>query len=374
MADHGAGPRALANPEIDITDVFAFPSPEREQALVAVMNVFPFAPPSALFSDAIDYRIRLRPVRAVTAGFAVGCQERAFSFTFSVPRGDQLVQDGTCHAPSGDLSFRVGDETGAQGNGLRIFAGTRLDPFFIDQTFIGAIRLQRRIPARAAGTDSLAGQNVLSIVLELNRSALFDGGAGPLVAVIAETATNGSVRARLDRMGRPEIKNFIMMDKASDPVNRDLDVRDLYSEEDGFDLRPDYLGAYRARLNANLAFYDGLDGRTDWPPGADGGHPLTGLLLADFLVVDPFKPFNEDGYLEIERATLHGVPHTTCGGRWLNHDIVDSLLTFLINNGTGPGISDGVDRAPVPASRTFPYLSRPDPAPPQAAPLVGIPG
>jgi hypothetical protein len=26
-----------------------------------------------------------------------------------------------------------------------------------------------------------------------------------------------------------------------------------------------YAGAYRARLNANLAFYDGLDGKVDWP-------------------------------------------------------------------------------------------------------------
>ena len=81
MSDHGAGPRSIANPEIDITDVYAFPSPEREGHLVAVMDVFPFAAPSALFSDAIDYRIRMRPLRAVSTGpqtaFAVGEEERA---------------------------------------------------------------------------------------------------------------------------------------------------------------------------------------------------------------------------------------------------------------------------------------------------------
>jgi hypothetical protein len=42
MSDHGAGPRSIANPEIDITDVFAFPSPERPGNLVLVMNIFPF--------------------------------------------------------------------------------------------------------------------------------------------------------------------------------------------------------------------------------------------------------------------------------------------------------------------------------------------
>ncbi len=383
MSDHGGGPRSNANPEIDITDVFAFPSPGRPGTLVLVMDIFPFKYIEAtrlLFSDAIDYRIRVRPVRIASTGpkaaFAVGEEERAFGFTFRVPDvrdgGDRLVQTGTCHGPSGDIAVRVGDEAGTKSNGLRVFAGCRLDPFFVDQLFSGGIRLNRRIP-EITGVNSVAGQNVLSIVVEVDHSTLFGAEAGPLVAVIAETATNGSFRARLDRVGRPEIKNFIMMDKASDAVNRDLDVRDLYSEEDGFKLRPDYLGAYRARLNGSMAFYDGLDGKTDWPLDDRGTHPLTELLLADFLVVDMSKPFDEDGYLEIERAILRGATHKTCGGRWVNHDIVDSLFTVLINNGNGPRISDGVDQTTMPASRTFPYLSRPTAMPPKLAPLVGIP-
>ena len=108
-------------------------------------------------------------------------------------------------------------------------------------------------------------------------------------------------------------------------VNRDLDIRDLYSEEDGFKLRPDYIGAYRARLNGSMAVYDSLDDKVDWPLDEKGTHPLTEMLLADFLVVDMSKPFNEDGYLEIELALLGGSAPKTCGGRWVNHDIVDSL-------------------------------------------------
>ena len=41
MADHFSGPRALADPASDITDVFTFPSPERPGHLVLVMDVFP---------------------------------------------------------------------------------------------------------------------------------------------------------------------------------------------------------------------------------------------------------------------------------------------------------------------------------------------
>jgi hypothetical protein len=44
MADHFSGPRALADPASDITDVFAFPSPQQPGHLVLVMNVFPAAP------------------------------------------------------------------------------------------------------------------------------------------------------------------------------------------------------------------------------------------------------------------------------------------------------------------------------------------
>ena len=379
MADHGAGPRATANPEIDISDLCAFPSPEHPGNLVVVMNVCPFLPSSAtLFSDAIDYRIRLRPARVASTGrgtaFAVGEQERSFSFTFDVPRtsgNGRLVQSGICHTPSGEVAVTVGDEAGSQSKGIRVFAGCRLDTFFVDQLFSGGLRLNRRIPKPTA-INSLAGQNVMSLVVEMDGAALF-AGAGPLVGIIAETSTRGSYRARQDRVGRPEVKNFIMMDKASDTVNRDLDVRDLYSEEDGFKLRPDYLGAYRARLNGSITFYDGLDGKTDWPLDEQGKHPLTELLLADFLVVDVSKPFAAISYFEIESAMLRGAAHQTCGGRWLNDDIVDTVLTVLVNNGNGPRISDGVDQSTTPSSRTFPYLQPPNPNPSPLGALVGIP-
>ena len=66
---------------------------------------------------------------------------------------------------------------------------------------------------------------------------------------------------------------MMLAPKQFDPVNRDLEIRDLYNMEDAFHLGPSYQGAYRARLNANLAFWDGLDGRTDWPLDGDGRPP-----------------------------------------------------------------------------------------------------
>ena len=45
MSDHISGPRALADPIADITDVYAFPSPEAPGRLVLVMNTLPMAKP-----------------------------------------------------------------------------------------------------------------------------------------------------------------------------------------------------------------------------------------------------------------------------------------------------------------------------------------
>jgi hypothetical protein len=366
---------------MDITDFYAFPSPERPGNLVLVMNVFPFAMPTALFSDAIDYRFRLRPIEIGSSGdrpaFAVSASEGVISVTFGVPRpgdaGDQPVQDGVCRtAVAETITLRVGDEHGTEQNGLRVFAGCRLDSFFIDQGISGGIRNSRRLPSEIPGRNSLHGQNVLTIVVEGSVSRLFGIEDGSLFAVVSETTTIGSPLVRIERVGRPEIKNFVMLDKTADTVNRDLEIRDLYNAEDAFKLMPDYAGAYRARLNSNLAFYDGLDGKTDWPLDAEGNHPLMELLLADFLVVDMSKPYDDDGYFEIERALLRGVSHETCGGRSLNVDIVDKLLTLLVDNGNGPGVTDGVDRATVPASRTFPY-AQPANSKPPSLPSLALP-
>jgi hypothetical protein len=45
--------------------------------------------------------------------------------------------------------------------------------------------------------------------------------------------------------------------------------------------------------------------------------------------------------------------------------VMDTFFTTLINAGNGPVISDGVNGSSRPASGTFPYLSSPNPNPPE---------
>ena len=384
MSDHFSGPRAIAGPAGDICDVYAFPSPQRPGHLVLAMTVQPLATPDSSFSDAIVCRFRLRPLeidedrRAFT--FGPEESELVFACTFEEPRpganGATPEQDGYCIAPSGETArFRVHDEGGERLDGLRVYAGLRSDPFFIDLPAWQESLKTGRLAFKQEGQNSLAGFNALGVVVEVDGKLLSKNGAPPLFAVVAETVVAGKLPIRIERFGRPEVKNHMLSTKQFDQVNRDLEVRDLYNLEDAFHMSKDYRGAYRARLNANLAAIDRLDGKTDWLLGPDGAHPLTELLLDDYLVVDVSKPYADDSLFDIERATLQGRPHETCGGRSLNDDSMATLYTLLINAGNGPRISDGVHRATVPASNVFPYLAPPNPPRPaaqQAAALAAL--
>ena len=374
MSHHISGPRAVAEPIADITDLYAFPSPEHPGRLVLVLNTLPFTPPSAAFSDGLIYRFRLRPLTANTqqdaAPFAAGSEEIVIDCVFSAPVNGHSAsgpeQEGTCSVPTGGaVSIRVNDECGGQADGVRVFAGPRWDPFIMDAPATLKTIATGRLAFTDPGAIYLDGKNVLSLVVEVDRTVL-PGGA-ELVGVVAETLTRGSLNVRLERAGRPEVPNLMLAPKQFDPVNRDLEIRDLYNMDDAFDLSHAYESTYRARLNANLAFWDSLDGKTDWPPREDGAHPLTELILADFLVLDVTKPYAEQGsFLEIELAARRGEAHRTCGGRAPNDDVMDTIFTLLVNAGNGPVIRDGVDQATRPASRAFPYLAPPNPDPPEA--------
>jgi hypothetical protein len=377
MSDHISGPRALADPVADITDVYAFPSPESPERIVLVLNTLPMAKPTDLFSAGLLYRFRLRPLtrpagEASGWAFVPGNEEVVLDCVFDPPEhvSDPTAgqagheQHGRCVTPGGEhVSFRVNDEAGGVGPGIRIFAGVRWDPFIMDARAALATIATRKLAFTDPGSIFLDGKNVLSLVVELDLGFL---PGWELVGVVAETLTSGEFNVRIERVGRPEVKNMMLAPKEFDRVNRDLEIRDLYNMDDAFHLGDSYAGAFRARLEANLAFWDGLDGKQDWPTGENGSHPLTDLMLADFLVLDVTKPYVEQGsFLEIELAARRGEAHATCGGRTLNDDVMDTIFTQLVNAGHGPAIRDGVDAATRPGTVTFPYLASPNPDPPE---------
>src|SRR3954468_23108319 len=139
MSDHISGPRALADPIADITDVYAFPSPESPGRLVLVMNTLPFAKPYDAFSEGLVYRFRLRPLSAGAEDgpvpFVPGAEEFVFDCVFSPPVGagkEDVEQEGTCTTAGGEgVGFRINAVDSGAGPGVRLFPGAGWDPFMM---------------------------------------------------------------------------------------------------------------------------------------------------------------------------------------------------------------------------------------------------
>jgi hypothetical protein len=142
MSDHVDGPRSIGDPATDLTDLFAFISPENPARTVLAADVFTSAGTSALFTDAANYAIVMRRVSVAGLGdaakFQAGDREIRFNFRFdrleAQPGDAKPVQRGTCTFPDGrTLRFVVNDEQGAlTPDGMfRVFAGLRSDPFYL---------------------------------------------------------------------------------------------------------------------------------------------------------------------------------------------------------------------------------------------------
>ncbi len=194
-SDHIDGLKTTVDNAADLTDVFAFTSPGDPNKLVVAMNVHTLAFGNSSFSNAVDYKIRIRPIAdartlkastndrdelGVTCSFSGGIvildpKQRA-TCTFALAGGTQTVTFDT----RGD-DFRAGGQ--GWGDGVRVFAGVRSDPWFLD---LGkTLKWNNGVPVikEVPGVNGLWGQNVLSIVAEIDKSKL----PGPMLAVNGQT-------------------------------------------------------------------------------------------------------------------------------------------------------------------------------------------
>jgi hypothetical protein len=202
-SDHLDGPRATADPQADITDVFAFTSPADASRLVLAMAIAPYASSTARFASGVDYVFR---VRRVTAPNPLTLDATPLDVACSFD--DASTQTVRCTAPGGLTSQATVGDTGAGGAAapMRVFAGLRSDPAFFDRQ--GALATVASGRTSFTGQNAFGGANVLAIVVEIDATAAFvplpeggvdaaadaaavaDGGpaaAMPILAVAAET-------------------------------------------------------------------------------------------------------------------------------------------------------------------------------------------
>ena len=187
-SDHLDGPRTTADPQADITDVFAFTSPEDPGKVVLAMAVAPYASDASTFSGEVDYAFRVQVVDALQPLSLGGVP---LDVVCHLDASDGGAATMTCTGPQGSTGSAVVGDTGGGASGtIRVFAGLRSDPAFFDRQ--GAVTTVQTGRLAFTGTNAFAGANVLAVVVELD-SVLFSGdsGARPVLAVAAETVRRG---------------------------------------------------------------------------------------------------------------------------------------------------------------------------------------
>jgi len=361
MSDHVDGPRSIGDPAADVTDLFAFTSPENPARTVLAVNAFPSAGEGAMFSNVIDYSVAVRRVTVADVGNAAKFQpaddEIRFSFRFEVLERDaagNVIQRGVCTLPGGrELSLTVNDERGAstaEGD-VRVFAGLRSDPFYLAWTIL---HLQR-VP------NLLQHDNVLCIVVEADTRRVLDPTKGTLFGVIAETVPIPHPRglvahpvARIDWVGRPEQTNIRLSNPALPGAD---DLRDLWNQQTPFAITKALQPMFLQRLKDSFADWDMRDGKADWDSEALAAN--ANVFLDDFLLFDVARPITDHSHLEIEKSTLHGRPYQTGGGRTIDANVIDILLTWLVNHDR-EFLQGGATGATKPGMKVFPYFATPN--------------
>ena len=136
------------------------------------------------------------------------------------------------------------------------------------------------------------------------------------------------------------------------------DIRDLWNQQTPFAIAENLKPLFRKRLIDSLAEWDMRDGKAQWTPAALAAS--ANVFLDDFLLFDVAKPITDLSHLEIERSTLNGHDYQTGGGRTVNANVIDILVTWMVNHDQGEFLQGGAMGATKPGTKEFPYLASPN--------------
>jgi hypothetical protein len=184
-ADHADAP-AVTGKTSDITDVYAFQSPTTASNMVLVVNIQGLLAPSATAAAKFDPETMVE-INIDNSATADNIEDLVIQTTFE--NGKVQVYGPAKPIQTGLKSTLINSATKVEGaitaygaapsiteqSGMKIFAGPRDDPFFFDLGQFKKILATTATGFNNPGTDTFAGTNVMSIVIELPKSVLGTG-------------------------------------------------------------------------------------------------------------------------------------------------------------------------------------------------------
>src|SRR5262245_39526106 len=198
------------------------------------------------------------------------------------------------------------------------------------------------------------------MVVEFDTSRMLDPARGSLFGAIAETIPPQQRNRiappipRVDWVGRPEQTNVRLNNPALSGI---VDLRDLWNQQSPFAIPKELQPMFLKRLKDSFAEWDMRDGKADWTPDALAAN--ASIFLDDFLLFDVDKPITDESHLEIEKSTIDGRPYQTGGGRTVDANVFDILLTWLVNRDR-KFLQGGATGATKPGMKVFPYFATPN--------------
>ncbi len=417
-SSHREAPLSSQDPVTDLTDVYAFVSPDAPDTVTLIANVIPFEQPAGgpnfyQFGDDVLYQINVD-----NDGDARADTRYQFRFTTTTANpGTFLYNTGqVTKLEDPDLSVRQTytltevDEQGRSrvlgrnipvaptnvgerstpnyesnlaapavkqlSGGITTFAGPRDDAFFVDLGSIfdlGGLRPfnpAHLIPLPAEdGEDYVAGLNVHTLALQVPIDRLVDD--DPVIGVWATThrkatriaSDTGSVKSvgdwvQVSRLGQPLVNEVVIPMGKKDRFNASRPSQDAQFLDHV--IKPELAGLIPV-------LYPGVKVPTevDAGLGLGGREDIATIFLTGIPGLNQPKGVKPAEMLRLNTdIAKSGFPN----GRTLTDDVVDIEIRALagatafspeFNISPNKDLGDGVDANDVPLAAKFPYLASP---------------
>ena len=412
-SSHRESPLLAFDPQADNTDVYFFVSPDRPDTVTLVANYVPIQGPGSgpeyyRFGDDVLYALHLdndgdaeedityqfRFTTTVTNPdtflYVTGPVTRiddpnlVIKQTYSVTRVDagaapvELAR-GIHTAPAyvGTKSFPDYDAVAEQaifglpgaaatkGDGAKVFAGPRDDPFFVNVG--GAFDL---LDVMTNPKDELAGLNVSSIVLQLPIAAITRDGSRPTAptdaaAVVGAWATAAREAApgrwvQISRLGNPLVNEVVIPRTVKDRFNASHPRDDAQFLP--YVTAPELATLFNAVLGFPAPTSDRMDLVQVFLTGVPGATMPPDVTPAEMMRLNVAVPPSADpNRLGVIGGDLAGYPN----GRRLADDATDISLAavggVLLNVPGAAMLGDNVPANDKPFLASFPYVAAPHP-------------